>query len=614
MPEPTPLGHLLLRGKSIDADQLARALAEQKRTGVRLGDILISRGLLPPLKLYVALAEQKRTPLVDLAAEPPDASLVDPSLIQLYLAHRMVPWRKRNGVLHIAAAEPEDPVIAEIAKRFGENCRVVLATPRDIRQAIERLFTRRIEDEARLGLWRRMPEKSARRRWRLGRYLFFAVLAEVITATAFFPHIGIPLLVGFFSLFFAGTLLFKLYLFSIGDVLRRQERTEKTAAETYYDHDLPVYSILVPLYREARSVAGLLKALRTIDYPKHKLDIKLVVEADDVETIKAVKEARPESYFEVIYVPPSLPRTKPKACNYALRFARGTYLTIYDAEDRPEPDQLKKAVALFRASPPDVICLQARLNYYNRKENLLTRLFSIEYGTLFHFLLPALYHLHIPILLGGTSNHMALEQLRRMGAWDPYNVTEDADLGIRLAALGYRTMPLDSVTMEEAPLGLRPWLLQRSRWIKGYIQTWLVYMRHPVALHRVFGATGFWGLQFFLGGSSLVYIAAPFLWLLSLFWMAGTLPDSLTLPMPLVHLSWMALLTGVGLQWWMAWRTIKALHWKEMALAVLVFPAYWILHSVASARALWQLFYKPYHWDKTEHGLSKMLRIYRIST
>lgn len=611
MPEATPLGHLLLRGKLIDADQLARALAEQKRTGVRLGDILISRGLLSPLKLYVALAEQKRTPLVDLAIEPPDASLVDPALIQLYLAHRMVPWRKQNGVLHIAAAEPEDPVIAEIAKRFGENCRVVLATPRDIRQAIERLFTRRIEDEARLGLWRRMPEKSARRQWRLGRYLFFAVLAEVITATAFFPQIGIPLMVGFFSLFFAGTLLFKLYLFSVGDLLR-QERQENR--QELYEHDLPVYSILVPLYREARSVPGLLKALRTMDYPKHKLDIKLVVEADDLETIRAIKEAKPESYFEMIYVPPSLPRTKPKACNYALRFARGTYLTIYDAEDRPEPDQLKKAVQMFRISPADVICLQARLNYYNRKENLLTRLFSIEYGTLFNFLLPALYHLHIPILLGGTSNHIALDELRRMGAWDPFNVTEDADLGIRLAALGYRTMPLDSVTMEESPLSLRAWLLQRSRWIKGYIQTWLVYMRHPVALHRVFGATGFWGLQFFLGGSSMVYISAPFLWVLSLFWMAGALPASITLPLPLVHLSWAVLFIGMGLQWWMAWRTVQALQWKEMATAVRIFPVYWILHSIASARALWQLFYKPYHWDKTEHGLSKMFRMYRIPT
>lgn len=599
-----PLGQCLLNRKSITHEQLNDALEEQQRTGVRLGEIFILRGILSPLHLYIALAEQKEARLIDLSVQPPDPELSDPALMPLYLTHRMLPWRKEGGTLVIAAAEPEDPVVQEIVRRFGSACRIALATPRDVREAIQRLFAKRIEDEARLGLWRRMPERSARMRFRLGRYLFFAILFEIIAATCFFPHIGIPIIIGAAGFLFSGTLVFKMILFVIGDMLLEKKPIRQL--EDIPEKELPAYSILVPLYREAESIPGLLKSLRTLDYPKDKLDVKLVVEADDNTTIEAIKQARPEPYFEIIRVPPSHPRTKPKACNYALRFAHGKYLTIYDAEDRPEPDQLKKAVAMFQNSSPEVVCLQARLNYYNRKENLLTRLFAIEYGTLFDFLLPALYHMHIPIPLGGTSNHIALEALRSMGAWDPYNVTEDADLGIRLAALGYRTMPLDSQTLEEAPLTVKAWLLQRSRWIKGYLQTWLVYMRHPVSLHRTFGATGFWGMQFFVGGSSMVYVAAPFLWLLSLFWMAGALPESITIHDPWIHLSYAVLLVGFLLQWWMASRTVEHRHWRTMGLAVAIFPFYWVLHSVASARALWQLFIKPYHWDKTQHGLTKI--------
>lgn len=600
-----PLGQWLLKKESLSAEQLHEALEEQERTGARLGEILVTRDVISPLNLYVALAEQKKSRLVDLAAQPPDPELSEDTLIPLYLSHRLIPWRREEGKLLIATAEPDDPVVWEIVRRFGAVCSIVLAPPRDIREAVQRRFAKRIEEEARFGLWRRMPQRSARMRFRLGRYLFFAILLEIIVATCFFPHIGIPLLIAAAGFLFSGTLLFKMVLFVIGDKLLTR-KTDIREREEIPDSSLPIYSVLIPMYREAASIPGLLKSLRTMDYPKDRLDVKLVVEADDAATIEAIKAARPEPYFEIIRVPPSQPRTKPKACNYALRFARGKYLTIYDAEDRPEPDQLKKAVQMFASSSPEVVCLQARLNYYNRKENLLTRLFAIEYGTLFDFLLPALYHMHIPIPLGGTSNHIALEALRSMGAWDPYNVTEDADLGIRLAALGYRTMPLDSQTLEEAPLDLRAWIVQRSRWIKGYIQTWIVYMRHPVELHRTFGATGFWGLQFFIGGSSMVYIAAPFLWVLSFFWMCGMLPEDIKLSDPWMHLSYSVFVIGIILQWWMAFRTVEHRHWRTMGLAILVYPFYWILHSAASARALWQLFIKPYHWDKTQHGLTKM--------
>ena len=210
-----------------------------------------------------------------------------------------------------------------------------------------------------------------------------------------------------------------------------------------------------------------------------------MVEEDDLETVAAAKALLDGDVpFEIIEVPPGGPRTKPKAANYALAFARGEYLVVYDAEDRPERDQLKKAVATFRASPRQTACLQARLNFYNADHNWLTKMFALDYALWFDTLLPGLDRIGVPMPLGGTSNHFRTSVLRDIGGWDAFNVTEDADIGIRLSQLGYRVSMLDSNTFEEAPVTIGAWLKQRSRWLKGYMQTWLVHMRDPLALVR----------------------------------------------------------------------------------------------------------------------------------
>ena len=366
----------------------------------------------------------------------------------------------------------------------------------------------------------------------------------------------------------------------------------------------PVYSVLVPLYRETRVLPRLLRALDALDYPKERLDVKIILEADDHPTYAALRAARPPSYIEIVRVPPSKPRTKPKACNYALQFARGSFITIFDAEDRPEPAQLKKAVMAFSVMPPEVVCLQARLDYDNREDNLLTRLFAIEYALLFRFIIPGFHRLGIPIPLGGTSNHFRAAALRELGEWDPYNVTEDADLGLRLCAAGYRTAPLDSVTMEEAPRRLKAWIYQRSRWIKGYLITWTVHNRDAAALRNRCGFRAFWALQFFLGGASVIYLLAPILWGTTVLWLfkPNWQPD---ISSALHVLALSTLVLGIALQWHTARVACISHQWRGMALAVLVFPLYWLLHSMAAVRALWQLFSAPYHWDKTEHGLSR---------
>lgn len=248
----------------------------------------------------------------------------------------------------------------------------------------------------------------------------------------------------------------------------------------------------MPLYREANVLPTLVDALKRLEYPPDRLDVKLLLEEDDEDTIRAAKSAALPNYIELVLVPASQPRTKPKACNYGLARARGEYVVIYDAEDIPEPDQLLKAVAVLRSSPAEVVCVQAKLSYYNAFQNVLTKWFTVEYATWFDLMLPGLFAARMPIPLGGTSNHFKTAVLQSMGAWDPFNVTEDADLGIRLYKAGYRTVIMNSTTYEEANADLVNWIRQRSRWIKGYIQTSLVHLRSPRALKKRWVGAASW--------------------------------------------------------------------------------------------------------------------------
>lgn len=370
--------------------------------------------------------------------------------------------------------------------------------------------------------------------------------------------------------------------------------------------DLPRYSIIVPLYREANVVPGLIAALEALDYPVARMEILLVAEGDDHPTLAALRAAATGPQFAIVVVPPGEPRTKPKAANYALRFASGEFTVIYDAEDRPEPDQLRKAVAAFLAAPAGVACLQARLNFYNAKENLLSRLFALDYALWFDFLLPGLDRLHIPMPLGGTSNHFRTSVLRAISGWDPYNVTEDADLGIRLARLGMRVATLDSTTYEEATIEFGNWLRQRSRWMKGYMQTWLVHMRDPLALLRHAGPAGFLGFQLFVGGTFLTALLNPLLWgvfACSLF--AGGFVPAGMMDAPFLHCSALGLLTGNALFTYLAMLGPYRRGWLELSPYGFLAPIYWWLVSVAAYRGLFQLISRPWHWEKTDHGRTR---------
>ncbi len=421
-------------------------------------------------------------------------------------------------------------------------------------------------------------------------------------ALLYFPGITGCVIGLLLSVLFVVNTFFRAALLWIG-----AEETQTSTPPGISDEKLPVYSILVPLYREARVLPALIRALRAIDYPKNKLDIKLIVEMDDEDTARAADAAAADPRFSVIRVPDGLPRTKPRACNYAVPFALGEFTVIFDAEDIPETDQLRKAVAAFRASDDSVACLQARLNFYNANECWLAKMFALDYALWFDYLLPGLDRLNIPMPLGGTSNHFRTDALRAIHCWDPYNVTEDADLGIRLARAGLRVRTLDSTTFEEATTTLGNWLRQRSRWMKGYMQTWLVHMRSPRALYRNAGLRGFVGFQLFIGGTFLSAFINPLLWLSFLLYVFfGTSLFVSPFGVLTAHVSMVSLVAGNSIFAYLAMLGPYRRGWLELSPYGLTAPLYWLLISGAAMRALWQLFTRPFHWEKTEHGLSRV--------
>lgn len=370
---------------------------------------------------------------------------------------------------------------------------------------------------------------------------------------------------------------------------------------------LPVYSILCPLYKEAGVLPHFLDSIDKLDWPKEKLDVLLLLEQDDQESIDIISKMDLPKYIRTIVVPDSQPKTKPKACNYGLAFVKGEYVVIYDAEDRPDADQLKKAYLGFQNVSLNVGCLQAKLNYYNPHHNLLTRLFTAEYSLWFDVILTGLQSIETAIPLGGTSNHFRTETLRRLEGWDPFNVTEDCDLGIRLFKYGYKTAIIDSTTLEEANSKVGNWIRQRSRWIKGYIQTYLVQMRNPFELVRTQG----WHALLFqltVGGKIAFIFINPFLWVatiayFTLYKFVGPTIESLY-PPTVFYMAVSSLVFGnfFFLYYYMI-GCAKREHWSVIKYVFLI-PIYWLMVSVAGFKALIQLIYKPHYWEKTNHGLS----------
>ncbi|WP_431237667.1 glycosyltransferase [Mycolicibacterium aichiense] len=451
-------------------------------------------------------------------------------------------------------------------------------------------------------------EFSAQRLWTRPQRILGVVLAVGITAAAIYNWSDtLAVLVTIATVYFLLSTVDRAYLVFRGLQGGRRVRVTQEQAYSIPDEDLPVYTVLLPAYREPDIVATLLDGVSRIDYPADKLDVYLILEEDDQETIAAFQAQRVHN-VNLVVVPPTLPRTKPKACNYAMELPseRSEYVTIFDADDIPDPLQLRKAAYTFANAPDDVAALQGTLSYYNSEQNLLTRWFSIEYDQWFSYVLPALSEANCVIPLGGSSNHIKTALLWEVGGWDPYNVTEDADLGIRLARRGYRTLMLDSVTAEEANADWLNWLRQRSRWYKGYLQTFIVHSRHPVKLFREVGFVPLLRMINITAGMPIACMINVAFWALIVLWYGGrpAFFDSI-FPNSTYYLSLLLFTAGNAIAVTLTLITTRASGRPQWLVAALLIPGYWLLQAIGAIKSGVQLIYNPSYWEKTEHGLSR---------
>ena len=520
-----------------------------------------------------------------------------------------LPLRIENNRVVTIMADPSDELFTDFIKfTYNLEPEIIIASDLDVLWLTHKLIGEKYVKSAVYELMNNDSESSAIVTFTTTQLLFVFVIISLaaIGLVVSFKNTSIFINV-VLSLFFLIAIIFKLFLALVGSRFELYQAVTKEEVKEIVNDELPIYTILLPVYKEDKLIKKLIWNLQSIDYPREKLDIKLVIEEDDDKTLNAVRNLDFPAIFEVIIVPFHMPKTKPKACNYALHFAKGKYLTIYDAEDIPDTDQLKKVVALFGKLPDNYICIQSALNYFNRNENFLTRMFTLEYSYWFDYMLPGLDTLDIPIPLGGTSNHFKLDNLVELGAWDPFNVTEDADLGVRAYAKGYKVAIVNSTTYEEANNEPFNWIRQRSRWIKGYMQTYLVHMRNPAKLWRKLGWKGFLGFSFFIGATPITFLIYPLLLAIFIIYLIFDLSTIRTLfPDWVLFMSIFNLMVGNVLMIYVNMMAVFKRRFYELILFAIANPVYWLMHSIAAYMGLYELIVKPFYWQKTNHGISKV--------
>jgi len=500
------------------------------------------------------------------------------------------------------AAAPSGPSLAWLlGHRNRVAGRLVVTTPSALRRAAMRASSRAIAHEGANALCEAAPDLSIRDGLDARQVATLSALSGLLA----YGGVSAP---GATLAFLAASLspiFFTAVTLRLAAVLLRIPVSPARPEQRLEDAALPVYTIIAPLYREQRIATRLVAALSRLDYPAAKLDIKFVLEADDPETPAALAKVPMPGFVEVIVAPPGQPRTKPRALNIALPLARGLYTVVYDAEDVPDPGQLRQAVSAFASARPDTACLQARLTIDNTDDTWLTRLFTIEYAVLFDVFNPGLAEIGSPVALGGTSNHFRTTLLRRAHGWDAWNVTEDADLGIRLARLGYRVLDLPSSTFEEAPATLRAWMNQRTRWMKGFMQTGICHFRHPLSTAAQLGPWGFLSALALTWGTVLSALGFP---LLTGLFVTARLA-SVSQRTSLWDLaSGVLFVTGLAAILLPAMAALRRRRLWRLLPWVPLLPFYYLLVSTAAWRGLWEVTREPFRWNKTSHGLARTSR------
>jgi len=560
-----------LQRQGIGLPYLLAAIERSRLCGISAAQALIRGGILSEVQYYQCVAAELGLEFVENTPDTATPFFDPPSPDQLDKMATMVAVDGDKRILHIAPDMNQVDALKEVfARHHGFSSRVRVTTQSSNRSALEERSKKSLLRHAVDGLSQVLPTLSARTTISVKQAVCLLLLLQAIGFVLLFAdHVALV------------TLSFKHY---------------------------PVYSVLVALYREESQIDDLVDSLKKLQWPIEKLEIKLICEADDPRTIAAVRNAlkrRNAPHINLVIVPVCKPRTKPKALNFALPLCRGRYLVIYDAEDRPHPLQLKEAYWKFTTSPKNLVCLQAPLRIHNHRESWLSRFFAVEYSTLFDGLLPVLAKHNLPLPLGGTSNHFKRAALERAGGWDPYNVTEDADLGMRLSRMGYSLGTLAKPTYEEAPISVLVWLKQRTRWFKGWLQTWLVHMRDPAKLYRDLGLAGFLSFHIMITGMVVSALVHPLL----LYFVGETIWQAISMGWRTVVLSWVfwldlaTILIGYLAFASLALRTLGLLLNGPRVSILWLTPLYWLLLSVAAWRAALHLIYKPHEWEKTPHRI-----------
>lgn len=561
----------------------------------RLSDLLLARGFLEEDQLLQIMAQ-----LWGLRHYRPDDPAPDPRLIDRLgaldcLTNHILPcWRVGNRTV-IATAHPEDfprhkprlealfgPLLLALAP-----ARQIEATLIDARgAALARLAETRVAAADSCRTYR----AAALRRPALAFGLVLLVLVLLWPRAALLSATLFALLAGFS---FTG-LKVAAWLAS----LRRPppESPEPLIAR------LPIVSVMVALYRESDIAPRLVKRLGALDYPRELLDVLLVVEAEDHMTRAALEAANLPGWMRMVLVPEGSVKTKPRALNFALDHCRGSLVGVYDAEDAPEPDQIRKIVRRFHARGPEVACLQGQLDFYNPGVNWISRCFTIEYAAWFRLLLPGIEKLGLAVPLGGTTLFFRRAVLESLGRWDAHNVTEDADLGMRLARRGYRTELIDTTTFEEANCRAGSWVKQRSRWIKGFMMTWITHMRDPGLLWQELGPRKFIGFQLLLAGSVLHALLAPVLWGLWLLPLGLAHPLASALPAGGLGVLWLSFMVIEALLIAFGIAGLRRTRHGLNPVWVLSMVVYYPLATLAAYKAAWEMLVEPFYWDKTAHG------------
>ncbi|WP_232820785.1 glycosyltransferase family 2 protein [Thalassobius sp. I31.1] len=598
----SPLEQILRDMNCVRPGDLLKAITIHARQDCSLGDILLARGMISEDDLLSA--EERRW---DCCHINPEIHAPDPRLIALIgtrfcLEHRILPWRQIGQNIVLLTSDPD---------HFARATAALPDTFPPVSMALctQRRLTNALLDQNQLSLAQEAEtcvaedESFRSRKHHLPRWKLAIPGIGILAAAVFFPTVFLA------GLFFWSILTLMAFTtmkvaacFAQQKHHREQAKQEVPQPRLVPPLRLPRVSVLVPLFRENQIAEQLIKRLSLLEYPRELLEICLVAEEDDLVTLHAISETKLPGWMRPVVVPAGKLRTKPRALNFALDFCSGSIIGVYDAEDAPDPDQIHKIVRRFSERGHEVVCLQGVLDYYNARTNWLSRCFTIEYATWFRVVLPGIMRLGFAIPLGGTTLFFRRAALEKLGRWDAYNVTEDADLGVRLARYGYRAEIIETVTHEEANCRVIPWIKQRSRWIKGFAATWAVHMRAPRLLWQQLGAWKFLGFQIMFLCTLSQFVLAPLLWSLWLVPLGvshplhAILPNWIFLSVAGLFILTEAITIAVGIY------AVSGKEHRFLSLWVPTLHFYYPLGALASYKGLWELILSPFYWDKTSHG------------